>query len=314
MEFRESTLHPGRQVEVGFLPNYEPREFAIHFEGFPLWLLAMERTFCSTLHILGWPTAGALKAHLELTGAPVRLAHRALAHLGLGRVIYHATLLAPRGCLVLISGGLPFLDQASLRFAEHEALFLLSRHWKGKSGCSGPAKRRLTHQAFGGPTHFVALFGSQGVKAHPLETELRRNVGHVFDYGLRPDPMSSPDTAAHAGAILLDSILHPSDLGRSVLHPTAFYASGWGIRALTMDGLVAGRWFGFVGFSYRPCANHGCLFAVRFACPQVRVSLGSGSGREIFCAAVFHLVAVPTENSSPFVDRRVHDFVQDRKA
>jgi hypothetical protein len=83
----------------------------------------------------------------------------------------------------------------------------------------------------------VALFGSQGVLAQPTETELRRLLGHIFDYGLRPEPVTSIDPADHPGAMMLDHILHPSDLGRAVLSPTAFYASGWGIRPLTADKL-----------------------------------------------------------------------------
>jgi hypothetical protein len=114
MKFCESTLHPGCQVKVGVLPNYAPWEFAIYFEGFPLWLLAMERTFCSSLHILGWPSASAYKTHLEAAGSQAGLAHHALSHLGLGRVTYHPTLQSPPGSLVLVSGNLSFLDQASL--------------------------------------------------------------------------------------------------------------------------------------------------------------------------------------------------------
>jgi hypothetical protein len=251
----------------------------------------MQRTFCSKLYILGWPMAAALKHHLEASGASVRLAHRAFAHLGLGRVIYHATLQAPVGAVVLVSGDLSFLDQASLRFAEHETLFLLSWHWKGKCSCNGPAKRRLTHLAFGGPTHFVALFGSQGVHAHPLETDLRRSVGHVFDYGLRPEPVVSIDPLDHPGTISLDSVLHPADLGRDVLHPTAFYASGWGIRALTADEL--GIAFGFPGW-----LRAGGLTVADF--PIVPVQTMDACLRSVLLARKFvsPLVPVPVERLS----------------
>jgi hypothetical protein len=96
-DFRQSRLHPGRLVEVGFIPNFEPREFAIHFEGFPLWLLSIERNFCTKLHVLGWASAGGLRRHLEEIKAPVSLAHRAFTHLGLGRIRYHAELTPPPG-------------------------------------------------------------------------------------------------------------------------------------------------------------------------------------------------------------------------
>jgi hypothetical protein len=86
-DFCESTAHPGQVVEVGFIPNFVPIEFALEFEGFPLWLLALERSFCKRLHIMGWESAGALKAGLEDLGTQVKLTHRALTHLGIGRVM-----------------------------------------------------------------------------------------------------------------------------------------------------------------------------------------------------------------------------------
>jgi hypothetical protein len=120
---------------------------------------------------------------------------------------------------------------------------LNSVHWKGKTRVIGPAKSRLTHLSFGGPTRFVTLFGSQGVEAHPVGTQLRRSIGHVFDHGLRPELVDNPDPAAHPLAVTLDWILHPEALHVEVLHPTTYYASGWGKRSLTPDEL--GIAFGF---------------------------------------------------------------------
>jgi hypothetical protein len=242
-DFRQSDRHPGRLVEVGFIANFEPREFAIHFEDFPLWLLALERNFCTKLHVLGWESPGSLRRHLEQIKAPVTLAHRAFSHLGLGRIQYHGGLVAPRGVLVLVSGSNKFLTQAQHLFSGSQTLFVNSSHWKGKSSVSGPAKSRLTHQSFGGPTRFVTLFGSHGVEANPVGTQLRRCVGHVFDHGLRPEPVDSSDPATHPLAVSLDWVLHPEALHVDILHPTTYYASGWGLRGLTPDEL--GIAFGF---------------------------------------------------------------------
>ena len=85
-----SLEHLGRVVEVGFLPNFRPRPFALHFERFPIWLLALEKSFCSRLIMLGVQSVHELKTRLEAIGAPVVLAHRAIVHLGLGRVTYSA--------------------------------------------------------------------------------------------------------------------------------------------------------------------------------------------------------------------------------
>jgi hypothetical protein len=78
------TAHPGRVVEVGYLPNFTPREFAIYFKTFPIWLLALEKSFCSSLLFLGLPSAITLKTKLEHSGPSVALVHRAIRHLGLG--------------------------------------------------------------------------------------------------------------------------------------------------------------------------------------------------------------------------------------
>jgi hypothetical protein len=81
-----SVEYPGRVMEIGFIPNFRPQEFALVFDSFPSWLLATEQSFCLHLHIIGWSLAAALKTHLEVTCSVVALVHKAVAHLGLGQV------------------------------------------------------------------------------------------------------------------------------------------------------------------------------------------------------------------------------------
>jgi hypothetical protein len=125
---RVSVAHPGRVVELGFIPTFEPREFSMLFEDFPIWILALEKSFCSCLHILGWGSPLLLKGHLETLNVPVVLVHRAITHLGLGRVRYHADVTPPRGSLVLVSGSPAFLAQAAKPLQGWETLFLGSEH------------------------------------------------------------------------------------------------------------------------------------------------------------------------------------------
>ena len=73
---------------------------------------------------------------------------------------------------------------------------------------------------------------------------MRRTVGHVFDFGARPEPAEASDLAADT--MTLEGILHPHDLTRAVLHPTTYFRSGWGTRPLTADEL--GIAFGFPGW------------------------------------------------------------------
>jgi hypothetical protein len=81
------------------------------------------------------------------------------------------------------------------------------------------------------------------LECKPVEMSLRRSVGHIFDFGMRPDPLEDVDAPLAVTGIDVDGILHPADLERPVIHPTSFYKSGWGIRALTPNEL--GIAFGF---------------------------------------------------------------------
>ena len=123
-------------------------------------VLALERSCCRHVPILGVALGGALKLQHERAGKQVQLAHRALAHLGFGWVRYKIDLLVPASMMMLVSGSAPFLVKAQRQLAGHPALYLCSEHWKGRQSPTGPAKLRLSHRSFGGPTNFVVLFGS----------------------------------------------------------------------------------------------------------------------------------------------------------
>ena len=137
---RRSEEHPGRMVEIGFLPSFHPRPFALHFERFPIWLLSLEKSFCSKLTILGVDSANALKVQLKATGGPVALAHRAIVHLGLGRVAYTSALKPPPDTITLVSGSPQFLERAAEIFNGQAALFLVCSHRSAKRPPPGPAR------------------------------------------------------------------------------------------------------------------------------------------------------------------------------
>jgi hypothetical protein len=237
----------------------------------------MEKSFCSRLHILGWASARSLKTHLESLGAPVSLVHRAIVHLGLGRVVYHDHQTPPTGVLVLVSGSPAFLERSADSLGGHEVLFLGSEHRTSSRTPPGPARRRLRHRNFGGPTHFVALFGCQGVICQPVETALRRSVGHVFEFGARPEPLDGPDDLD--SAMTIDGILHPSDLCRPIVHETSFFRSGWGVRSLTPDELG-------IAFGFPAWLRSGGLTADMF--PLVPLQILDACIRELLAAEDFH--------------------------
>ena len=147
--------------------------------------------------------------------------------------------------LVLLASGTPdFLVSVAQRFAGRPALLLSLDHWRGRRVLPGPASWLcLRHRHFGGSTHFVALFGYMGLQCQPVMTGLRRNVAHVFEFGLRPEPVALPDVASLPNTMSIEDVLHPANLFHPILHPTTYYKSGWGVRSLTTDEL--GVAFGF---------------------------------------------------------------------
>jgi hypothetical protein len=171
-----------------------------------------ERSFCSHLYILGWESASSLKEHLETTGSSVALVHRAIAHMGLGRVSYRANVDAPVAAVVLVLGEPAFLKQASEVLSGRPALFLGSSHRTSRRPPPGPARRLLPHRSFGGPTNYVALFGAQGVACKPVKTTIRRSVGHIFDFGMRPNPLESADNKGGVLSMSIDDVLQPARL------------------------------------------------------------------------------------------------------
>jgi hypothetical protein len=255
-------------VEVGFIPHYEPQRFAVLAEGLPMWLFALERSFCSEVVILGYDSARAYRSHLESVVSNPGLVYRAIAHLGLGRVAYSLDVKPPHDALVLVSGSVPFLQDVAAQMPTHPTLLLCTDHWRGRRVPSGPATwMKMRHRSFGGSTHFVALLGFVNLTCVPVETQLRRPLGHIFEYGLRPAFSHGPSLDSVSSALSLEDYLHPHDLTRQVLHPTTYYKTGWGIRCLTPEEL--GLAFGFPGW-----LRTGGLSITDFPCVPMQVMDG----------------------------------------
>jgi hypothetical protein len=148
-------------VETGILPNYEPQDFAMHFKGFPIWLLAMEKSFCKQLVILGFASASVFRQDCKHRKLSMPLVHCASAHLGLSRVHYQLDLAPPLRITVLLSGAVSFLVSAGLTtFGACPSLSMCSSHWSSRTCPKGHGVAlRLQHRNFGGPSHFSVLIG-----------------------------------------------------------------------------------------------------------------------------------------------------------
>jgi hypothetical protein len=133
-----------------------------------------------------------------------------------------------RDAIILVSGSPEFLEQVDVLLQGRAALFLLGTHQMSKCPPPpGPARFWLSHQSLGSPTHFLALFGCQGV---PIEIALHQSVGRIFDFGVHPDPLDALDLLDKSAAGLsIDGILHPIDLTRPIVQQMSFYRSGWGL-------------------------------------------------------------------------------------
>jgi hypothetical protein len=172
MEAIESIEHPGRLAEVGFIPTFKPHEFAIYFEDFPIWVLALEKSFCKRLHVLGWELASQLHFHLKQFGSWMNLANRSFGHVGIGLIEFHETMTPSPGIIVLVSGSPCFLESMASQLMGCLALFLGVEHWKLCQPPWGPAQLWLNHRTFtGDPTILWHCLGLKALSVNPLRPQ-----------------------------------------------------------------------------------------------------------------------------------------------
>jgi hypothetical protein len=140
--------------------------------------------------------------------------------------------------MTLVSGKPPILIAEANRLGRSPALYLSSLSIKERH-TSLPkivCWHRRRHESFGGCTTFTALLGVGGGDQNykPVTTSIRRTIGHVLDYSIRPSPASN--SAKHSSTVLsIDSRLDPSDFGHEILYRTSLYANGWRTRLLTLE-------------------------------------------------------------------------------
>jgi hypothetical protein len=249
------------------LPNFEPQVFSMHFDRFPLWLFALENMFCQKLIILGFTSSSMFKLQCETQGLSMTLIHRAIVHLGLGRISHQTSLVPLQASTLLLSGSRRFLELSVRKLpASCHVLSVCTVHWSSRvvPRDLGTALR-LRHRNFGGSTHYAALVAFQNLPCRPQETTLRRTLAHVFDYGIKPRPVQEEELQELLDrSLLIDGIIHPTDMMRNVLHRTTYFRSGWGIRSLTVDEL--GLAFGFPGW-----LQAGGLSIDDFLCAPVQI-------------------------------------------
>jgi hypothetical protein len=77
---------PGRHVKEGILLIPEKLNFTLRFEGFPMWILALDQTLVSEVIFLDWASPGEITAAMKVKGHNMLLLKAAIAHIGLSKV------------------------------------------------------------------------------------------------------------------------------------------------------------------------------------------------------------------------------------
>jgi hypothetical protein len=120
---------PGRHVEEGILLIPEKLYFSLCFEGFPMWILALNWTLVMEVNFLDWAGPGERTTAMTSQGHNVSLLNAAIAHIGLSRVQFGKP---SRPSLVwLVSGSSSFLA-AYMPNPSQPTLLLLSGHYQAK--------------------------------------------------------------------------------------------------------------------------------------------------------------------------------------
>ena len=229
-----------RRVEIGFVQEVSQEGFFLIFERTPVWILALEPTMCSRVHIGGFTGLADLTKGLMTLGYDHTLFSRAIVRLAKDCVRYCAQTDEPPGSTVLISGSYPYLKQAATQVRLGKVLYLLDEHWKGKKTplpSNGITWQRLKPTQFGGSTHYPVLVGTSGFTFSPLRSALDRNIGHILDHGIRPNFLASSSVALlgtqSSPFYLSESLLDPHSLQRPVAYTTSYSAGNWGSRVLS---------------------------------------------------------------------------------
>jgi hypothetical protein len=198
----------------------------------PVWLLAMEKDYCTTTHVV----AGKFLKTMRQKKIDPHLVNIAVARLGLSRFHYLGTDPPPHKSVLLVSGSMDFLRRTREQWPNHQGLFLLDQPSRSKIKSDASIKwSRLRHQTFGGATSFVALLGTLNLVLQPQRTTLTRTVGHVLDQGIRPKTL--PTGYQSEESMGVDDRVNPRVIEQLSVYRSAFSPTGWGLWQLTLDEL-----------------------------------------------------------------------------
>jgi hypothetical protein len=194
-----------RQVEYGVLGT--PCRISVHleFEGFPIWLVALDSTLVDKVVIHG---SASRQDFLQLgnkNGFSTDLLAASLDNLGRNVVQHSLSPTLSEGSLLLVSGSIAFVKKWTLQ-SPNPTLVVCTDHIRSKHmhGESSLRWSRFRHETFGGATQFQAMLGTNITEFAPSRTELRRSIRHILDYGLKPKWAKAPLLGRTAATLSLN--------------------------------------------------------------------------------------------------------------
>jgi hypothetical protein len=221
-------------VERGVLQVPKRLDFAVVWEGAPVWLLALDAEIVNELWILGHSTPAAFYEGLPGKANYRQLIMAALDNIGSNKIRYTSALGPKPGVVLLVSRSFDYVSRW-VSNGPNPVLVLCDHHIGGRhvKATTELCWSTLRHQTFGGTTQFQAVLGTNVSEFQPVRTALRRTIPHVLDYGIKPKWAEAPDSQLLT--LSLDDRLHPAHLDSLVLYPTHYSATGWGSRVLSAD-------------------------------------------------------------------------------
>ena len=228
----------GRRIEMGVMQRSMKRVWSCCFEGFPLWLLVLTRNNTSKVILNNWSCFSHFETFLRN--------HTSLAvvsmfqSLGMPFFVFDHSI---RADVVLCSGSLSFIRTKS-QSVFGKGVFLLNTPWRARRfpGFAADIKWRIyTPDAYGGAVQVNVLIGFKNLEPMEMNSTLSRAIVHHLNFGEKPRYFD-PCGRSLAGYYVPEDKLQINSLQKSVVYPTHFFRTGFGVCELTSTEL--GHCFG----------------------------------------------------------------------
>ena len=156
----------------------------------------------------------------------------------LGRSTFKFTAPPPQS-LYLISGSITYLNDKASHLRQEQFIFCMDGHRKFRSLPSAfiPLSR-IKHQAVGGASTYLGIWGCHGINISPHFTSLRRQIGDYIDYSLPPSTLPPNQTTVKHNQLLPIQNIHSW-----IAFPSPYRNSDVGYKQLNVSELS--HLFGF---------------------------------------------------------------------